>query len=154
CRELRDDIRAEFGETLGVRIYCEQLPDTENTVSLIPHVTDYFGNPAAQITYGVGAYERDGLEEAEGVARDILRTVGASSILRAPGLGFAAHQIATHRMGTDSGSSVVDPNLRAHDVANLYLVGSGDFVTASASPPTLTIAALAIRAADHIFGTL
>ena len=47
-------------------------------------------------------------------------------------------------------TSVVDPNLRAHDVPNLYLVGSGCFVTASASPPTLTIAALAIRASEHI----
>jgi hypothetical protein len=29
-------------------------------------------------------------------------------------------------------------------------VGSGCFVTASASPPTLTIAALAIRVAEHL----
>ena len=50
--------------------------------------------------------------------------------------------------------SVVDPNLRAHDVPNLYLVGSGCFVTASSSPPTLTIAALAIRASEHIVARL
>ncbi len=35
-------------------------------------------------------------------------------------------------------------------VDNLYLVGSGCFVSASAAPPTLTIAALALRAAEHI----
>ena len=67
---------------------------------------------------------------------------------------FAAHQIGTHRMGADPKASVVDANLRAHDVPNLYLVGSGCFVTASSSPPTLTIAALAIRAAEHIAGRL
>ena len=58
--------------------------------------------------------------------------------------------MGTHRMGTDSKTSVVNENLRCHDVPNLYLVGGGCFVTASASPPTLTIAALAIRAAEHI----
>jgi choline dehydrogenase-like flavoprotein len=58
--------------------------------------------------------------------------------------------MGTHRMGDDPRASVVDGNLRAHDVANLYLVGAGCFVTGTPSPPTLTIAALAIRAADHI----
>ena len=57
-------------------------------------------------------------------------------------------------MGTDPQSSVVDAQLRCHDVPNLYLVGSGAFVTASASPPTLTIAALALRAAEHIAARL
>jgi choline dehydrogenase-like flavoprotein len=57
-------------------------------------------------------------------------------------------------MGRDPGSSVVDRNLRAHEVSNLYLVGSGCFVTASSSPPTLTIAALAIRAAEHLAALL
>ena len=57
-------------------------------------------------------------------------------------------------MGHDPKTSVVDPNLRAHDVPNLYLVGGGCFVTASSSPPTLTIAALAIRAAEHIASQL
>ena len=57
-------------------------------------------------------------------------------------------------MGTDPGTSVVDVALKAHDVPNLYLVGSGCFVTTSASPPTLTIAALAVRAAEHIAARL
>jgi choline dehydrogenase-like flavoprotein len=57
-------------------------------------------------------------------------------------------------LGADPQASVVDANLRAHDVPNLYLVGSGCFVTASASPPTLTIAALAIRAAEHVAARL
>jgi glucose dehydrogenase len=70
--------------------------------------------------------------------------------IRSSNLSFAAHQIGTHRMGMDPLRSVIDVNLCAHDVPNLYLVGSGCFVTASASPPTLTIAALAIRAAEHI----
>jgi choline dehydrogenase-like flavoprotein len=146
---LREHVRGEFGHVLGIRIYCEQLPDPANSISLDPEVKDHFGNPVPRITYNLGAYERATIEEATGVARRILEATGAVDIEVSP-LWFAGHQIGTHRLGTDPRSSIVDASLRAHDVANLYLVGSGCFVTASSSPPTLTIAAFALRAADQI----
>jgi choline dehydrogenase-like flavoprotein len=49
-------------------------------------------------------------------------------------------------MGTDPTQSVVTPDQRAHDHPNLFLLGSGVFPTGAASNPTLTIAALALRA--------
>lgn len=146
---LRTHVREEFGRRLGIRIYCEQLPERANAVSLDPRVRDYFGNPVPHLHYVVGRYERKALDEAKAVARNILAALGATDI-RSGAIAFAGHLIGTHRMGSDPRTSVVDPNLRVHDVPNLYLVGSGCFVTASASPPTLTIAALAIRAAEHI----
>ena len=146
---LRRHVQQEFGRTLGVRAYCEQLPDVANSVSLDRRVTDYFGNPVPHITYEVGAYERRTLQEAEQVARRILERLGAVDI-QSSGLRLAGHQLGTHRMGDDPRSSVVDATLRAHEVPNLYLVGGGCFVTGSSSPPTLTIAALAMRAAEHI----
>jgi choline dehydrogenase-like flavoprotein len=130
-------------------VYAEQLPSRVNAVSLSPSVTDYFGSPGPHIHYSVGAYERRALDDARQVASGLLQAMGLTDI-RASGMSFAGHQMGTHRMGIDPSASVVDPNLRAHDVANLYLVGAGAFVTAGASPPTLTIAALAIRAAEHI----
>lgn len=75
--------------------------------------------------------------------------MGAEGI-HASRFGYSGHQLGTHRMGEDPRTSVVDPNLQVHGISNLYLVGGGSFVTSTASPPTLTIAALAIRAADHI----
>jgi choline dehydrogenase-like flavoprotein len=146
---LGQRVKTEFGRTLGIRIYAEQLPIAANTVTLDAGVTDYFGNPVPHITYGIGPYERAALKEAEEVAAKILATLGAEDIRSGP-LGYAAHQLGTHRMGSDPAQSVVNANLRAHDVPNLYLVGGGTFVTVSSSPPTLTIAALAIRTAEHI----
>ncbi|MBI2526148.1 MAG: GMC family oxidoreductase [Candidatus Rokubacteria bacterium] len=146
---LEKHVKEEFGRTLGVRIFCEQLPDPARSVSLNPGVKDHFGQPVPHISWGVGDYARAALEEARGIAERILRGAGAKAI-RASRLGYASHQMGTHRMGTDPDSSVVDANLRAHDVSNLYLVGGGCFVTASAFPPTLTVAALAIRAAEHL----
>ena len=48
---------------------------------------------------------------------------------------------------------VVNPNLVAHDHPNLYLLGASAHVTAPINPPTLTIAACAMRAADHLLGS-
>jgi len=53
-------------------------------------------------------------------------------------------------MGEHSGNSVVDSYQRSHDHENLYLVGSGSFPTIATANPTLTLAALCLRTADHI----
>jgi choline dehydrogenase-like flavoprotein len=53
-------------------------------------------------------------------------------------------------MGTDSLSSVLDPNCKAHDLDNLYVVDASFFVSASAVNPSLTIIANAIRVAEHL----
>jgi len=60
------------------------------------------------------------------------------------------HQNGTCRMGTDPLSSVLDPNCKAHDLDNLYIVDAACFVSASAVNPSLTIIANAIRIADHL----
>jgi choline dehydrogenase-like flavoprotein len=62
--------------------------------------------------------------------------------------------MGTTRMGTDPTESVVDPSLRTHDLDNCWLVGSSVFPTGGAMNPTLTIAALALRAAEGIESSL
>jgi len=62
--------------------------------------------------------------------------------------------MGTCRMGFDPATSVVDPDLRSHDHRNLYIVGSSPFPTCGTSNPTITIAALALRAASNIVATL
>jgi len=53
-------------------------------------------------------------------------------------------------MGTDPEGSVVNPQLRSHDLSNLSIASSSVFVTAGSMNPTLTIAALALKCADHV----
>jgi choline dehydrogenase-like flavoprotein len=62
----------------------------------------------------------------------------------------SGHVIGTYRMGADPKTSVVNVDQRSHDHPNLYLLGSGVFPTSAASNPTLTIAALALRAVPAI----
>jgi choline dehydrogenase-like flavoprotein len=65
-----------------------------------------------------------------------------------------SHQCGTARMGNDPKASVVDVNLKAHDLDNLYVVDASVLPTSAAVNPSLTIAALALRAGDHILQVL
>jgi choline dehydrogenase-like flavoprotein len=61
-----------------------------------------------------------------------------------------SHQCGTARMGIDPNTSVVDMYGRSHDLENLFIVDASILPTSAAVNPALTIAALALRTADHI----
>jgi choline dehydrogenase-like flavoprotein len=61
-----------------------------------------------------------------------------------------SHQCGTARMGNDPAQSVVDPDLRAHDLDNLYIADASVLPTSAAVNPSLTIAALALRLGKHL----
>jgi choline dehydrogenase-like flavoprotein len=60
------------------------------------------------------------------------------------------HQCGTIVFGDNSRTSVLDPFCRAHDVENLFVVDASFFPSSAAVNPALTIAAQALRVADHI----
>ena len=152
-KSLAEEVRRTFGHDISVEASIEQLPDPSNTVSLDPHLRDCFGNPAPRITYSFSAYEKNSLKEAKTLAEKILTAAGAELNGEQVSQGFAGHPMGTCRMGNDPATSVVDRTLRAHDVRNLFIVGGSVFVTGSSLQPSLTMAALAIRAAEHIAGS-
>ena len=61
-----------------------------------------------------------------------------------------AHVCGTCRFGTDPKSSVLDPQNRAHEVDNLYVVDASFFPSSGGLNPSLTIAANALRVAEHV----
>lgn len=63
---------------------------------------------------------------------------------------FAFHLLGTCRMGKDARTSVINSDHRTHDVPNLFLCDGSSFVTSGRGQPTMTIMALAFRAADRI----
>ena len=60
------------------------------------------------------------------------------------------HLLGTCRMGDDPKTSVIDKYHRTHDIPNLFLCDGSSFVTSGRGQPTMTIMALAFRAAEHI----
>jgi choline dehydrogenase-like flavoprotein len=61
-----------------------------------------------------------------------------------------SHQCGTLRMGNDPAASVVDANLKAHDLDNLYVADASVLPTSAAVNPSLTVAALALRLGRHL----
>ena len=60
------------------------------------------------------------------------------------------HVCGTCRFGTDPKTSVLDPQNRAHEVDNLYVVDTSFFPSSAGLNPSLTVAANALRVAAHI----
>ena len=60
------------------------------------------------------------------------------------------HQCGTLVFGTDPHTSVLDPFCRTHDIDNLFVVDASFFPSSAAVNPGLTIAAQALRVADHV----
>jgi choline dehydrogenase-like flavoprotein len=65
-----------------------------------------------------------------------------------------AHQAGTCRFGRDPSSSVLNPDCRAHQVDNLYVVDTSFFPSIGAVNPALTAMANALRVGDHLLDRL
>lgn len=84
-------------------------------------------------------------------AKRLLRRAGYPILIsRRMGIATNSHQCGTLRFGTDPAASVLDPFNRAHDLDNLYVVDASFFPSSTAVNPALTIAAQALRVADHL----
>ncbi|MGV9847420.1 GMC family oxidoreductase [Streptomyces sp. NPDC003442] len=144
-------MRTTLGHTFQWGVNAEDLPEETNTVTLDGELTDSDGIPAPRINYRVSENTRrlmrfnlDRIHEAHEAA-GALKTVETELWSDQPG-----HLLGTARMGADPNTSVVDGYGRAHDVSNLFIVDGSVFPTAGAVNPTATIAAIALRTAEHL----
>ncbi len=153
-KALKEAVGAHASRQLTLSSLVEQLPDPENRVTLAEDHKDALGLPRPRLHYRVDPYTRDGMAEARRVHDRIFDALGVTERQHRDEPEGASHIMGTYRMGHDPKTSVVDAHLRAHDHDNLYLLGSGTFPTGGAANPTLTIAALALRAAKALRGRL
>lgn len=104
------------------------------------------------------AYHPNNLAPHRALVREterILRRLGFWLVVKhSHGRRNTTHQCGTLCFGTDPRASVLDPFCRAHDVENLFVVDASFFPSSAAVNPGLTIAAQALRVADHIKETL
>ena len=143
---------AEFPRSMLVAGHGTSLAVATNSVSLDPELKDDWNMPAIRVTY---KDHPDDLANARFLldrSVEILEAAGALSVTRAPITEQTSgmHLLGTCRMGDDPATSVVDRYHRCHDIRNLFLCDGSSLVTSGRGQPTMTIQALAFRAAEHI----
>lgn len=141
---------------LEVVFQCEQVPLRDSRVTLTNR-RDRLGMPIPRIEWRLGDQTRDSVLAFQ---RLIANRVHQSSIgtyipraetfdrLNPP--TSIAHHLGTTRMSADPANGVVDTACRVHTAPNLFIVGGSVFPVGGYVNPTLTIAALALRLADHL----
>lgn len=154
---LKQGVRDSFGHCLSVGAIGEVLPNAGSFIDLHPSQRDDLGLPLPRIHAVLGEGEIRRLRFMAQQSRRLLQAAGASELVEEVSAWdqfSTTHAFGTCRMGASSADSVVDANNRSHDHANLYITDASVFPSSGGGEsPSLTIQALAVRAADHIAGS-
>jgi choline dehydrogenase-like flavoprotein len=153
-RALDVEIRRLSACTARLTVEHEILPSTNNRLTLSSQ-KDWLGINKPNIHYDVGDYVRQSAKEYT-VPRlqQLAAELGATKFQLSPEFLNSDHIMGGCLMGAKPATAVVDADCRAHDHSNLFLPGGGAMPSATASNSTLTMAALALKAADAIVDEL
>jgi choline dehydrogenase-like flavoprotein len=137
------------GHLTGWLTIAEDQPQYENRIRLEPGRSDRLGMPAAVVTHRHSARDYAAGAALGERARQILRRAGAWAVYRHRVATFS-HGVGSVRMGDDPRRSALDADCRFRGLDNLYVVDGSVMPTSAAVNPSLTIAALALRAARRL----
>ncbi|HEY5643867.1 MAG TPA: GMC family oxidoreductase [Woeseiaceae bacterium] len=151
-KAFKDEMAHNFTRQMSLACATTSLALDRNNITLDPTSKDRWGRPAIRLTY---LDHDDDLSTARFLvarAAELMDAAGAKKFWAhdvVPTDG-GEHLLGTARMGDDPANSVVDRYHRCHDVPNLFICDGSSFVTSGRGQPTMTIMALAFRAAEHI----
>jgi choline dehydrogenase-like flavoprotein len=164
---LRQNIQSTFTHQFRIGFLIEQLPDDNCYIVPSKNCMDNLGVPRPEIYYQFDDYTMEGFKAAAAATEFIFNALNVKDFTGIPvgsggafvydGVTYypqgAGHVMGTHRMGFTKDDSVTDANMKSWDHNNLYIVGCGSMPTTATSNPTLTMMALAFKAADAILAS-
>jgi choline dehydrogenase-like flavoprotein len=157
-RKLKEEARRYYGSYLGFTGRGEMIPNEDSYCEIDPSVKDKWGIPVLRFNWKWSQHEIRQVEhmqrtfaawlaEMGGVRIDTPAADGATAIQ--PG-GSIIHEVGGALMGSDPANSVTNSWSQTWDVKNIFVTDGAVFASNADKNPTLTIMALAWRAADKI----
>jgi len=129
----------------------EDLPYLDNRV-LPSDQPSVDGRQRLRLQYRLHPGEVERREVFLRALKEVLQPFRTLTLRTGANNGTLGHVCGTVRFGTDPATSVLNPENRAHEVENLYVVDASFFPSSTGINPSLTVAANALRVAEHING--
>lgn len=131
---------------------CEQLPNEKNYVTLSEEI-DKWGFKKSSIKWQYSEKDHNTLKNWFNSAyahlpHDDFKIT--TNLHTRSSFSSAAHHLGTCRMGASAIDSVVNSDLRVHELDNLFVCDGSVFPSGGNVNPGLTICALALRLAEHL----
>ena len=150
----REEFRRRFDRHVFAAIQVDDLPRSDNRITLDPEVKDSSGLPAAHRQYSLHDNDRTLLEFGTARLHEIAEASGARGVdaqsVAGQYNGPGWHLMGTCRMGDSPETSVVDAWHRAWSMPGLVICDGSSMTTGGANNPTSTIGALALRCAEGL----
>lgn len=139
--------RGKWRQRLSLGFNFADLPRMDNLVRPSPEEPD---KPEV-VYHGHSDYTKRAIEAIPAEVEKVLARLPVEKIHPPKRVPTQFHVECTVPMGRAPETSVVDRYLVHHRLRNLLVLGSSAFPTAPPANPTLTLSALSLWAADHLF---
>jgi choline dehydrogenase-like flavoprotein len=157
-RKFKQDARRYYGSFVWFDGRGEMIPNENSWCEIDPGVKDRWGIPVLRFHWKWSEHETRQAAHMQRTFGEIIEAMGGRT--RAPVIpdganaiapgGSIIHEVGGAIMGAEAARSVTNRWGQAWDVPNLFITDGAVFASNADKNPTLTIMALAWRAADHI----
>ncbi len=158
-KRLKEDARRYYGSFQSIGAQGAMAANDDCYCELDPAVKDKWGIPVLRFHWKWSADELRQVSHQQRTMTEILEAMGAR-FFRAPDIdqpekainqgGKIIHEVGGAIMGEDPAKSVTNQWCQTWDAPNLIMADGATFPGTADKNPTLTILALAYRAADHL----
>ncbi|WP_138470722.1 GMC family oxidoreductase [Poseidonocella sp. HB161398] len=159
--EWKEAYARDYQEVANIFCQGTSMPARDAYLSLDPTYTDRHGQPLLRLTFDWNRNDKSMIEHATGKAIEIMKEAGGEDLMVDnqaeaswnPYKQHSSHTIGGLVMGADPATSALNPYLQSWDCHNVFSVGASAFPNNGGYNPTLTVGALAVRAARAIHET-